>query len=697
MPEAGGHEEAEALAGESRALSRYATIWAWVVVLCTIALRTALVGALFICAFPPLVPRDCPTDTDVLLDASWRIAVNHARSAGLNYGETIVFTYGPLGFVSCPMDVGNNLAVSALFRVLVYFVSVSSLCLYAWRCRNTTTFATILVVACLAGCWQEIEKSVIVGTIGCLGLAWVWRSRAFAGIAGALCAFSLLLKFSSGVACLASMLVWAACAMAFRPRDEWARLTMIVGVTFLTSLIGLFWIFGGPITGILPWLRYSWSVSSGYSQMTTPGPLWELGLAICEIVIVTWAAFCARADRRCCFAFILVAPAIFLNFKHGFMRQDAYHAPFFFISVPLLACFPLIDARRLRGRIALAAACIVLLMMSSVHRLWYLGTSVSMRDSAYWSLRAAEASEKIESIADVMRQAAWTQQATSQLLPMGWSNLVECKEWESRRRAMNTNWCRQSAKHKLPAGILAQIGDGSIDAYPWDVYLPIMNNLRWCPRPILQSYSAYTPTLDRLGASQYASERGPDFILYRHQAIDHQHPMLVDVLTWLEMYRWYDVEEQIDSEYALLTRRSQPRFAEAVPAGSQRLSFGERWDIPQVDALDAVVLQADLKLTLAGHARETLFRIHPPWLRVEYQDGSAKMFRLVWRNAKSGFLVSDLPTYLDPVVRMWQGDRGAAVKAVAFHSDPLFVNQHDRSFEPTIEIRWAVIRHYYGK
>ena len=39
------------------------------------------------------------------------------------------------------------------------------------------------------------------------------------------------------------------------------------------------------------------------------------------------------------------------------------------------------------------------------------------------------------------------------------------------------------------------------------------NGWRWSPRPVFQSYSAYTPALDQLNASHLASRESADHIL----------------------------------------------------------------------------------------------------------------------------------------------------------------------------------------
>jgi len=67
---------------------------------------------------------------------------------------------------------------------------------------------------------------------------------------------------------------------------------------------------------------------------------------------------------------------------------------------------------------------------------------------------------------------------------------------------------------QLEEDIKQIIGKGTIDVYPWDLAYIYANVLTFRPKPILQTYVAFTPWLDAQDANFYRSPRAPDYLLW---------------------------------------------------------------------------------------------------------------------------------------------------------------------------------------
>ncbi|MDR2058321.1 MAG: hypothetical protein LBP83_08620, partial [Dysgonamonadaceae bacterium] len=52
----------------------------------------------------------------------------------------------------------------------------------------------------------------------------------------------------------------------------------------------------------------------------------------------------------------------------------------------------------------------------------------------------------------------------------------------------------------LPSEFLQQAANKRVDVFPYDIALLYAYDLNWSPRPVFQSYSAYTPVLDQINA-----------------------------------------------------------------------------------------------------------------------------------------------------------------------------------------------------
>lgn len=54
------------------------------------------------------------------LDSSWVFALNHFAHGPELFGRDLVFTYGPLGFLAVPQNIGSNLVLAAAVHIGVW-------------------------------------------------------------------------------------------------------------------------------------------------------------------------------------------------------------------------------------------------------------------------------------------------------------------------------------------------------------------------------------------------------------------------------------------------------------------------------------------------------------------------------------------------------------------------------------------------
>lgn len=124
----------------------------------------------------------------------------------------------------------------------------------------------------------------------------------------------------------------------------------------------------------------------------------------------------------------------------------------------------------------------------------------------------------------------------------------------------------------------------------------------------------------------------------------------------------------------------RPDGGEASGCWVSRIELGERWEVPKGRSTP-LLLKARLELTAAGKLVRFLYRVMPPTIRIEYDDGKTEDCRLSWLNARGGFLVSDLPRDILSVKSLFQRGVGSRVRAVTFLGDP-------RYFARQIPLQW---------
>jgi hypothetical protein len=181
---------------------------------------------------------------------------------------------------------------------------------------------------------------------------------------------------------------------------------------------------------------------------------------------------------------------------------------------------------------------------------------------------------------------------------------------------------------------------GPVDTYPGNAAAILAQGLAYRPRPVMQSYQAYSPEFAELNAAFLRGPQAPESILFQLFPIDDHFPALDDGLSWPELLSRYDVRA-VDWSGAILHRSRAPRPWRLVPLGSLPVLFGQVVPLPAVT--NAVLwAKLDPTLTLVGRAASTLYKPPILWLTVWTQGGQQLRFRLVPGLARGGFVLSPL-------------------------------------------------------
>ena len=475
--------------GEAAAMSRrspVAQLWR--------AYRGALVVAVAVAfiTYPVLIP-----DIGWQQEFSWAAALHMANNQGLVFGRDLVFTYGPLGWITTAtmfFETTGAIAIAVRFPLLVAVAFV------VWRRLRQLCPWPVAIIGCVALSWMVGSVLLIGGESPLLVLFAVlgpylarlaspertpiprWVPAAL----GALTAVMLLVKFDVGLD-LAAWSLFMVGAEWIIHRQGWRRLVFGLAWTvdgFLLALV-LGWLAcGQPLRYLGRWLELSLSLFFGLSDaMALPGNAWELQLAFASILGL---AVLARerirgigGPRRWLFWLALIS-AVFVFAKQGFLRHDGHSLRWWaFVGVAVLVL-----ATR---RTVTTAGFIVV-------------PSVIVAGAIVGTFSFASPSESVSSV-----QRAWGQ-VTS----------------HAEREKVRT-WGRYilPKTFPLPDEIVSAVRGKSVHIAPFRAVVAWMYpSVKWRPFPILQHYAGITPTLDRWTADFVRSKRAPQFVVYERFAID---------------------------------------------------------------------------------------------------------------------------------------------------------------------------------
>jgi hypothetical protein len=414
------------------------------------------------------------------MDVSWQVGLHQAAAQGLRFGQDLVFTYGPLGFLAWPTPfVGATSALAFIVSAAIY-LAMAVLLLGAARRMFPLVVAIILVLvfARVLGYLAPSETlQVIVFAVGVdlLHRDRVARPTFVAAALGALAAAALLGKLNIGLS-VAAMTVVVVLAVA--PRR--IRGLLVFGGAFLATFLVLWLATAQSLSELLPYAKGSMEILSGYSDAMArngPGGRWIYVLffvASATLAYLTWRISTGWPPHRRLPLAMLLLLFLFAAWKLAFVRDTPTPA---FASLAL-AAFLLLPARLPRPVI------VVVLVASGV---MFLGVS---------RVPLTTYGDAVTSATDFVRQAGNT------LLPWRWATAED----ESRSYLQG--------HFAVPPEMLAAIAGRSVNIDPAaEGVATAYPGFTWRPQPIFQSYTAYTSYLDRLNGDQLRSPARPERIL----------------------------------------------------------------------------------------------------------------------------------------------------------------------------------------
>lgn len=538
------------------------------------------------------------------LDPSWMLAMNQALAQGLAFGRDVVFTFGPYSavytqryhpatdhlmlFGSFWLVLGWLLSVNYLTRGGRWVAVAATLVALLFLSRDDLFFSSCLLAMLLVYRLHFLPESTVHSAPSVrLGLAVVFIPLGLLP----------LVKVSTLPAVLLALAISAGMLLY---RRRWVELLIVLSLPSLAML--LFWLLAGqPAAALIDYLASSGAIISGYAEAMKQWAGLQMPvvyLAGCALLggLILWRGPRGWPQRLA--LLLLVAAPLFISFKAGFVRQDYVGRELSALGallLSLLLLLPLLASRLAWPLLALfLAAC---LYSASAH------LSMPSRILAPWSAPYLQAYLGIH---------------TRLSAPQAYA--------ESFSRALE----RIRQDHPLPSL------KGSVDVYSHEQARLIASGNHWTPRPVVQSYASYNPSLLERNAEYLAGAHAPDHVLFSIQYIDGKYPSLEDGASWPVLFSHYQAQRYFDG-ILHLRKRPQPVELQRGPWQQSRHRLGEPIHLPEGAALLARIR---LQPTLFGKLADVLFKNISPIIEVTLKDGSQRSYQLISRMAASEFLLS---------------------------------------------------------
>ncbi|MDF5709101.1 MAG: hypothetical protein PUP90_15895 [Nostoc sp. S4] len=660
-----------------------------------VVIKKINVFSLILCLYIFLAFLSLPFGITIGLDPSWKYAISRGTLEKLVFGKDIIFTYGPLGYLISGSVLEKNFYQIFLFRLIIeliiFSISITTITIQKTKLHKLLLSISILIAYLLG---LSIDYKIIFALL--MVLSWdniinPKNIRLWAFSLGLISGFCLLTKFNIGI-CILGIIILIILAQLFQNFQSKSNLStsifalsdaLIAALTssflFLNpNLIDnvkqvLFCIFIASFSGILAWLikikiitktnnrditnkvitaevyfkngfyfayifailitiiyfspilinylKGSLEISSGYSSaMSIVGSHRELGFAVVGLFMVLLILIQLMREEFLGLGLALVF-TLWMSFKHGYIRQDGH--TYIFLQCLLIIYSLAIVKLKNNFKIFKSLTLIYLIFFISIY-------CVAPSKFGQSSANLGSNIIRIFSFNNVITKV---------------SALIQP---EQLRLNINNNSNSELLKVKLPENVLKILNNQTIDIIPWEISIVESNKLNWKPRPIFQSYSAFTKFLDSANLSSISS-KSPEYIIYNFRAIDNRHPFFDEPATFFYIVCNYKLSSQLNefinipalSNLIILQKRDRNICSPSIK--TEQLSLNWNQSTKLTDTSHLVRASIKFEYSFLGKVYKTIFRAPPVNISIDLKDGSHSSFRIIPENSENGIIISHLP------------------------------------------------------
>ena len=560
------------------------------------------------------------------LDQSWAIALHVAFVDQIQFGQDFIYTYGPYGFLHPDVYHPETVSFAFFLRLLTAVAVWAGLFKLVRHCltrRDGSIFWLLPLVLFFPNpvMWLAYFQFTVV-LLPFVLYFYVSKRLSPALILTIIVAgLSSLIKHNYLLLCLVFVFLITV--------DELGKLKRIprIAPIYLVTL-WLFWTISAQDLANFPvYLINGLEIVRGFSQaMGIAGNLDELilyvlsaGLFLVLVGLLEW-----RSRRGWGMLPTLgLAAFFFLTFKGAFTRHDAHALQAFFNIVPLILIFTAV-------------------LWSPIQKTkWWLGKKLPVKFKISAILIAGVSWLMMLIMGHIIQHHYLNYGYTNYTINTVKSTVEKINpaiRWMTGKN--NSSALLDLSKEQIREKNYLPPISGTVDLYPNETANIFAYDLPYQPRPVFQSFSAYTSKLAQLNADHLTQPKAANSLLFDLNPIDGHLASFEDGLSWPEILTRYDITN-IEGRYLLLERNLQPRQYQLKSIPHQTtVTLGEWYEMP--DSLAPIWTKLDLHPNLWGKLASAVLRLPNLYLEIETTDGMQTKYRTIPDILSSGFLISPI-------------------------------------------------------
>jgi hypothetical protein len=537
-------------------------------------------------------------------DLSWIISLNYASHENFVFGKEFIFTYGPLGFLTF----GLPMYTSRLLVILFYFfIVINAIYFLYYVFKSLEKKSELVLVSATFFFFGEFVFTSSHFSRESIPLYFYFtfhifhylkHKNFFSLIVASTCGLlAFYIKVNAGFIINILFLLFIIYNFIFKTIDRKANIILFAAhftVLYFSSFI--------LKTDFISYIINSFPIIDSYNEgMTVPAKQSDLLAAVLIIILfLTVIIMSVKSIIRTYHDIFLLFNLLllgFIFFKSGFTRADL-HVIFFFGGIPFVIMLAFLFFKTNKAKSALFISIILTTMITLAFCRWFDGPRLNKINSLKFSIKSG-------------------------FFPTN----------------VNMPVLQDKNYRKLPERVMKEIGGKTVDVLGKETSYIYYNNLRYNPRPVIQSYSAYDEKLININYDKYKSNSAPDFILYHYDRFDDRHGFWDEPKIYLAVLSNYTILDTIlapnNIDSLILFKKSQAtkKITEQVILDTL-IHFNTRFKIPYSDKI--LYMKLDYDYTISGKIRRMIFQPSSVYMNLMYENSDSTFCRLVMPVMKSG-------------------------------------------------------------
>lgn len=560
--------------------------------------------------------------------------------------KDVIFPHGPLAFLvyPTPLNIEYAIGAEALLKILLTIQIVRLIDEknhYKWLLSFFATYTIIL----LSNFIFLVIFSVVLSYCNYFNT----NQKKDKYIAFVLTGLAFYIKSYVGII---SCIISGSFLLYYLVNTKKYRSFFIDVILLLIFIFGLWFGIHGTPSGFFRYCFGLFNLAQDNSSAAAYYPVNNWSYLIPFLIFTFVYPFIYKSPKSLFFAAI-TSLSLFAAWKHGMAREDVYHirGTFSYVLITYLIFYLFNQKQQLS----------FLILGGAVLALFYL----NMQNAYAYQDRAYVLFNGVTNFTEYLQ------------------NLEDIKERSKKASKRNIK------SNCLPEKIVHAIGNSTVDVYPWDYTIIPANGFNFQPRPILQSYAAYTSWLDRQDAVHFESPKAPEYLIWdlnkitsgldngTMSSLDYRHLLNDEPQTMLSLLRRYELWYK-DINYLVYKQRAFPLKTVSSIVQTNTGTWGE-WITTAPNASGLLRAKLSFNKSFLQGVKSFFYKDEQFFVYLKFADQSVQKYRIVPKNAIDGLWIN--PFVIDPTHPYKQEE----VVAIAFDASnkKILTNQ--------LEIIWEAI------